>query len=90
VAEDGAGQRGARGDPFIGARGEGSGGARRTSVRSHSAGVNAAQRRRRDRTAGRCRARTRPQRRGRGGAKLPCAARGWARGWGEGGDSGRR
>jgi hypothetical protein len=40
----------------------------------HSDGVNAAQRRRRDRTAGRCHARTRPQQRGRGGAKLPCAA----------------
>jgi hypothetical protein len=59
VAEADAGQRGARGDPFIGARGEGSGGARRTPVRLHSDGVNAAQRRQRDRTAGRCRARTR-------------------------------
>jgi hypothetical protein len=29
---------------------------------------------------GRCRARTRPLLRGRGGAKLSCAARGWARG----------
>jgi hypothetical protein len=53
VAEAGAGLRGARGDPFIGARGKGSGGARRTSVRLHSTGVNAAQRRRRDRTGGR-------------------------------------
>jgi hypothetical protein len=90
VAEVGAGQRGARCDPFIGTRGEGSGGARRTPVRSHNAGVNAAQRRRRDRTVGRCRARTRPQRRGRGCAKLPCAARGWARGRGEEEDGGRR
>jgi hypothetical protein len=33
VAEAGARQGSARGDPFIGARGEGSGGARRTPVR---------------------------------------------------------
>jgi hypothetical protein len=33
LAEGGAGQGGARGDPFIGARGEGSGGARWTPVR---------------------------------------------------------
>jgi hypothetical protein len=33
VAEVGAGQGSARGDPFIGARGKGSGGARRTPVR---------------------------------------------------------
>jgi hypothetical protein len=83
VVEAGAGQRGARGDPFIGARGEGSGGARRTQVRLHSERVNAAQRRRRDRTAGRCCARTRSQRQGRGGAKLPCAARGWGVGMGQ-------
>jgi hypothetical protein len=90
VAEAGAGLRGALGDPFIGSRGKGIDGARRTPVRLHSAGVNAAQRRRRDRTAGRCRARTRPQRRGRGGAELPCATRGWARGRGEEEDGGRR
>jgi hypothetical protein len=65
--------------PFIGARGVGSGGAGRTPVRLHSAGVNAAQWRRRDRTTGRCRARMRPQRRGRGGAELPCVVRGRAR-----------
>jgi hypothetical protein len=52
VVEAGAGLRGARGGPFIGARGKGSGGAGRTPVRLHSTGVNAAQRRRRDRTAG--------------------------------------
>jgi hypothetical protein len=86
VAEAGAGQRGARGDPFIGARGEGSGGAMRTPVRLHIAGVNATQRRRRDRTTGQCRVRTRPQRRGRGGAKLLCATRGR----GEGEEDGRR
>jgi hypothetical protein len=90
VAEAGAGLRGDRGDPFIGARGKGSGGARRTPVRLHSAGVNAAQRRLRDRTAGRCRVRTGPQRRGRGGVELPCAVRGWARGRGEEEDGGRR
>jgi hypothetical protein len=86
VAEVGAGKRGARGDPFIGARGEGSGGSRRMPVRLHSDSVNAAQRRRRDRTTGRCRARTRSQRRGRGGAKLP-SARGWGEGMGR--ESGR-
>jgi hypothetical protein len=90
VAEAGAGLRGAQGGPFIGARGEGRGGARRTPVRLHSAGGNAAQRRRRDRTAGRCRARTRPLRRGWGGAKLSCAARGWARGRGKEEDGGLR
>jgi hypothetical protein len=52
VAEAGAGLRGARGGPFIGAQGEGSGGAGRTPMRLHSAGVNVAQRRRRDRTTG--------------------------------------
>jgi hypothetical protein len=45
VAEAGAGLRGARGGPFIGAQGKGSGGAGRTPVRLHSAIVNAAQRR---------------------------------------------
>jgi hypothetical protein len=45
VAEVGAGLRGARGGPFIGAQGKGSGGAGRTPVRLHSAIVNAAQRR---------------------------------------------
>jgi hypothetical protein len=36
VAEAGAGLRGARGGPFIGGRGEGSGGAGRTPVRLHN------------------------------------------------------
>jgi hypothetical protein len=77
MAEASAGQRGARGDPFIGARGEGNDGARRTPVRTRPHGgampcKDAA-------TA----ARTRQ-------CQLPCAARGWARGRGEGGDGGRR
>jgi hypothetical protein len=58
VAVVGARRRGARGDHFIGARG----GERWSSADAgevHSAGVNAAQRRRRDRTTGRYRARTR-------------------------------
>jgi hypothetical protein len=74
VVEAGAGQGRARGDPFIGARGEGSCGARWTPVRFtvtklmlHSGGDKTARR-------GRCCARTRPQQRGRGGAKFPCAA----------------
>jgi hypothetical protein len=58
VAEAGAGQGSARGDPFIGGRGEGSSGAWRTPVRCTAPEFNAAQRRRRDRTAGRYRART--------------------------------
>jgi hypothetical protein len=61
VAEAGAGHGGARGGPFIGARGEGSSGVRWTPVRCTTIGVNSAQRRRQDRSAGRCRARTRPQ-----------------------------
>jgi hypothetical protein len=46
----------------------------------HSAGINAAQRRRRDLTAGAVPGKDAVKRRGRGGAKLSCAARGWARG----------
>jgi hypothetical protein len=57
VAEAGAGHGGARGGPFIGARGEGSSGVRWTPVRCTTIGVNGAQRRRRDRSAGRCHAR---------------------------------
>jgi hypothetical protein len=48
----------------------------------HSAGINAAQRRRRDLTAGAVPGKDTVKRRGRGGAKLSCAARGWARGRG--------
>jgi hypothetical protein len=39
-------EEGARGDPFIGARGEGSGGARRTPASCTVPAINAAQRRR--------------------------------------------
>jgi hypothetical protein len=46
----------------------------------HSAGINAAQRRRRDLTAGAVSGKDVVKRRGRGGAELSCAARGWARG----------
>jgi hypothetical protein len=46
----------------------------------HSAGVNAAQHQRRDLTAGAVPGKDAVKRRGRGGAKLSCAARGWARG----------
>jgi hypothetical protein len=55
VAEVGAGQGSARGDPFIGTQGEGSGGARRPPVRCTAPEFNAAQRQRRDLTAGRYR-----------------------------------
>jgi hypothetical protein len=46
----------------------------------HSAGINVAQRRRRDLTAGAVPGKDTVKRRGRGGAKLSCAVRGWARG----------
>jgi hypothetical protein len=46
----------------------------------HSAGINVAQRRRRDLTGGVVPGKDAVKRRGRGGAKLSCAARGWARG----------
>jgi hypothetical protein len=46
----------------------------------HSAGINAAQRRRRDLTAGGGTGRVHGQAVRTGGAKLSCAARGWARG----------
>jgi hypothetical protein len=46
----------------------------------HNAGINVAQRRRRDLTAGAVLGKDGVKRRGRGGAKLSCAARGWARG----------
>jgi hypothetical protein len=58
-------------------------GERRSSVGTgevHSAGINAAQRRRRDLTAGAVLGKDAVKRRGRGGAKLSCVARGWARG----------
>ena len=55
MAEAGAGEEGARGNPFIGARGEGSGGARRTPASFTVPAINAAQRRRGDITAGRYR-----------------------------------
>jgi hypothetical protein len=54
----------------------------------HNAGINAAHRRRRDLTAGAVPGKDAVKRRGRGGAELLCAARGWARGRGE--DDGRR
>jgi hypothetical protein len=50
----------------------------------HSAGINAAQRRRRDLTAGAVPGKDAVKRRGRGGAKLSCAGRGD----GDGGDGG--
>jgi hypothetical protein len=46
----------------------------------HSAGINAAQRRRRDLTAGAVPGKDAVKRRGWGGAELSYAARGWARG----------
>jgi hypothetical protein len=58
-------------------------GERRSSVgpsQVHSAGINAAQRRRRDLTAGAVPGKDVVKQRGRGGAELSCAARGWARG----------
>jgi hypothetical protein len=55
----GAGRRGARGTPLLAARGEGERWSSGDASEVHNAGVNAAQRRRRDRTAGRYRARTR-------------------------------
>jgi hypothetical protein len=82
VAKAGAGQGSARGDPFIGTRGEGSGGARWAPVRCTTPAFNAVQRRRRDRTSGVVPGKDTVKRRGRGGAKLSCAARGWARGQG--------
>jgi hypothetical protein len=56
-----AGHGGARGGPFIGARGEGSSGVRWTPVRCTAIGINGAQQRQWDRSAGQCHARTRPQ-----------------------------
>jgi hypothetical protein len=47
----------------------------------HSTDINAAQRRRRDLTAGGGTGRVHGQAARTGGAKLSCAARGWARGW---------
>jgi hypothetical protein len=61
VADADAGHGGARGGPFIGARGEGSSGVWWTPVRCTAIGVYGAQWRRWDRSAGRCHARTRPQ-----------------------------
>jgi hypothetical protein len=51
----------------------------------HNAGINSAQRRRQDRTAGAVPGKDAVKRRGRGGAELLCATRGWARGRGEDG-----
>jgi hypothetical protein len=48
----------------------------------HNADINAAQRQRRDLTAGAVPGKDTVKRRGRGGAELSCAARGWARGRG--------
>jgi hypothetical protein len=45
----------------------------------HSAGINAAQRRRRDLTVVAVPGKDAVKRRGWGGAKLSCAARGWGR-----------
>jgi hypothetical protein len=59
------------------------GGERRSSAGSgevHSADINVAQRRRRDLTAGAVPGKDAVKRRGRGGAELSCAERGWARG----------
>jgi hypothetical protein len=81
VTEASAGEGGAPGRPFIGARGEGSGGARRAPVRCtaptlmpHSDDDETSRR------GGGWRGRYwqgRGQAAGRGGAELPCAVRGW-------------
>jgi hypothetical protein len=74
------GEGGARGDLFIGARGKGSGGARRAPVRCTAPALMPHNGDDETLRRGAVPGKDAIKRQGRGGAKLSCAARGWARG----------